>query len=62
MKIIPDIERIKIFDDNNCVVGYVEDETLYAIDRDGYAVPVGTISHQNEIEKTLTEWRKSNLN
>lgn len=62
MKIIPDNERTKIFDDSNVVVGYVENETLYAIDRDGYAVPVGTINHPNEIAESLTEWRKRNLN
>lgn len=51
-------ERIEAFEDNR-LIGYVSDETLFAIDKDGYAHEVGPISHRVEIQGKLDKWRKN---
>lgn len=49
--------RIEAFEDNR-MVGYVENDTLYAIDKHGYAHDAGSVSHRVEIKAKLNEWRK----
>lgn len=56
VKIVPGNDRLNIYD-GNVIVGYVEGETLFGIDKDGYAEEIGRIDHQNEIEQRLNEWR-----
>ena len=41
----------------NVLIGYVENDTLYGIDADGYALPICTIEHENEIAGRLAEWQ-----
>lgn len=41
----------------NTVIGYVEDDKLYGLDRDGYAVEVCHIDNNNEIAARMGEWR-----
>lgn len=38
-----------------------EDDVLYGIDREGYAVKIGTIEHRSQIEKEWKKWRKDTL-
>lgn len=35
---------------------YVEDETLFALDKDGYAVQIATIEHRSEIIEKWQNW------
>lgn len=58
MKIINQNDRIEAYRDN-VMVGYVEDDTLFAVDHRGYASEVGAINHRVEIETKLNEWRNS---
>lgn len=48
--------RIDAFRDNE-KIGFVEAETLFAIDKDGYSHEVGPISHRVEIHGKLEAWR-----
>jgi len=50
-------KRINIMINRSRLVGYVEDDTLTALDAQGYAVPVGTINHRAEIIGKLDAWR-----
>jgi formylmethanofuran dehydrogenase subunit A len=52
--------RIDIMVNRTRVVGYVEDDTLTAIDAQGYAVPIGAINHRAEIIGKLDAWRAAN--
>lgn len=49
--------RINIMVNQSKIVGYVEDETLTALDAQGYAVPIGAINHRAEIIGKLDAWR-----
>ena len=40
---------------------YVEDETLFAIDKDGYAVQIATIEHRAEIIEKWRNWLENSL-
>lgn len=39
------------------IAGYVEDDTLFGMDKDGYAVRVDSIAHRVEIIGKLENWR-----
>lgn len=56
-KIIIRNERIEAYQ-NNELIGYVEDDTLYGM-RNGYAEPVGPVNHRVEIAAKLAIWRAS---
>lgn len=53
--------RIDIMINRSRVVGYVEDDTLTALDAQGYAVPVGVINHRAEIIGKLDAWRATHI-
>lgn len=53
--------RIDIMVNRSKLVGYVEDETLTALDASGYAVPIGAINHRAEIIGKLDAWRATNI-
>lgn len=53
------VNRIEAYLDN-AVVGYVENDTLFAIDAKGFASEVGPINHRVEIADKLIMWRKQN--
>lgn len=57
VKIIPTQDGIKIFSENK-IVGYVENDTLYGFDRDGYAIEVCRIDHDHEITGKFLEWHR----
>lgn len=57
MKIIPVQDGVKIFNENK-VIGYVEHDILFGMDRDGYAVEICRIDDNSEIIGALTTWRK----
>lgn len=40
----------------NTMRGYVDDDTLFAIGQDGYAVKVGEIGHSSEATEKLETW------
>jgi len=40
------------------LVGYVENDVLFGIGKDGYAHEVGTINHTSEIIGKLEEWKE----
>lgn len=44
---------------NGKVIGYAKDDILYGIDKDGYAVEIGTVNHRVEIPTKLREWLNS---
>ena len=54
-------KRISIMINRSKVVGYVEDDTLTALDAQGYAVPVGAINHRAEIIGKLDAWRAAHI-
>lgn len=56
VKIIQRNERLEVFDDNK-VIGYVENNTLSGLDRDGYAVEICHIDNNSEIAGRLKEWQ-----
>lgn len=60
IKVLSRNNRQECFIENH-LVGYVENETLYGIDRKGFAVEITSINHRTEIIGKLEEWRKSNL-
>ncbi|RUW55642.1 hypothetical protein EOA32_01075 [Mesorhizobium sp. M1A.F.Ca.ET.072.01.1.1] len=53
--------RIDIMVNRSRVVGYVEDDTLTALDAQGYAVQIGAINHRAEIIGKLDAWRQTHL-
>lgn len=57
VKIVPGNDRLTVFDGNK-IVGYVENDILYGFDQSGFAVEIGRISHPNEIEEKLKQWRR----
>jgi len=57
IRLVTRIGRVEAFLDNH-MVGYVENDTLYGIDRKGFAIEVCTINHRVEIAAKLIEWRK----
>lgn len=60
IKLVPTGEQINVFDDNK-LVGYVENETLYCFDRAGFAVEVCLVNHQSEILDKVREWQLNHL-
>lgn len=63
MRVVPDREGGAIVFNDKCVkIGYVEGGTLYGIGADGYADPIGEISHNNEIEQRLAQWLLTHSN
>lgn len=48
-------DRIELYVRNE-LRAYVEDDTLYTIGKDGYAVRIGTIEHRAEI---IAKWENS---
>lgn len=56
MKIVTGADRATVFNENK-LVGYVEDFKLFGIDRDGYAVEICHIDHNNEIVTRFREWQ-----
>lgn len=52
--------RIDIMINRSKMVGYVEDDTLTALDASGYAVQIGAINHRAEIIGKLDAWRTTN--
>lgn len=48
--------RVELWDQTK-MLAYVEDDILHGIDRDGYAVQIGTIGHRVEIIPKFEEWR-----
>lgn len=48
-------DRIEIFVGNE-LRGYVEDDILFSIDKDGYAVQIATIEHRVEIIEKWKSW------
>lgn len=60
MQIVPNFhdEGTTIFNEN-VKIGYVENDTLYAIDKDGYAEWLCKITDKSEIEPRLTAWLNS---
>lgn len=61
IKIVPGADQINIFDGNECI-GYVENETLYCFNRDGFAVEVCHVSSQIEIVSKVREWQLNHSN
>lgn len=57
VKIVQRNERLEAFDGNK-VIGYVEENKLYGLDRDGYAVEICHIDNNNEIETKLKAWQR----
>lgn len=53
--------RIDVMVNRSRLVGYVEDDTLTALDKAGYAVQVGPINHRTEIIGKLDAWRQQNM-
>lgn len=53
-------KRINVMINRSRLVGYVEDNTLTALDAEGYAVQVGPINHRAEIIGKLDAWRAVN--
>lgn len=49
--------RTEVIDSAGKLAGYVSEEMLYAIDKDGYAASVGAINHRVEIIGKLENWR-----
>ncbi len=47
----------KIYSDSHRLIGYVDNGTLFAIGKDGFADSLGPINHDSEIEPLLTKWR-----
>jgi hypothetical protein len=56
VKILPSEDGAKIFSENK-LVGYVENGTLYGIDRDGFAVVIGILSDEHEAIPRFQEWQ-----
>lgn len=54
VKVIPTTDGTKLFSGNK-VVGYVENDTLYGFDRQGYAVEIGPVE-QHTIVAKYNEW------
>lgn len=57
MRIINLSDRIEAYRENT-LVGYAENDKLYAIDKNGYAVEIGPVSHRVEIAGKLDAWLK----
>jgi len=50
-------DRIEAYRGND-LIGYVENDQLFAIDAKGYAEPIGEINHRCEIAGKLEAWLK----
>jgi hypothetical protein len=51
-------DRIEAYRGNE-LIGYVENDQLFAIDAKGYATMIGEVSHRVEIAGKLDAWVKS---
>lgn len=57
IKIVTRNARIEAFRSNQ-LIGYVENDELFAIDGSGYAEQIGTVGHRSEIAGKLIEWQQ----
>ena len=56
-RIVTRNDRIEAYRENT-LIGYAENDHLYAMDTNGFAVPIGEISHRSEIAGKIDAWLK----